>query len=68
MLLGRLPGPVHVFVRSSVLSLNRHRARNTQSGEQKEGGKSFHNVSERKILQRSYTESYPGSHTRRLLL
>jgi hypothetical protein len=48
--------------------LNRHRAHNTQGGQQKERGKSFHNVSERKILQRSYTESYPGSHTRRLLL
>ena len=68
MLLGRLPGPVHVFVGSGVLSLHRHRAHNTQSGQQKEGSKSFHNVSERKILQRSYTESYPGSHTRRLLL
>ena len=48
LVLGRLTGPVHVFVGSGVLSLNRHRARNTQSGQQKESSKSFHNVSEQR--------------------
>jgi hypothetical protein len=45
------------------LSLNRYRPRQAEGNQQNESSNSFHNVSERKILQRSYTEMAPSRHT-----
>lgn len=64
LLLGRLLGPARIFLRTDALSLNRYRPRQSQGNQQHKSGNAFHNVSERKILQRSYTEAAPGWHIR----
>src|SRR5450759_5208691 len=60
--LGR-PGQARTFVVTGALSSSRYRPCNSQGEQQQESGTSFPNVSDRKILSRSYTESAPGAGT-----
>jgi hypothetical protein len=68
LLLGLPVRPAHIFFGNGASSLSGQRARHTQGNQQHESSNSFHNVSERRILQRSYTEAAPELAHKVLLL